>query len=163
MKTSVARWIVRFAIGACVVAGSAAQFNFVRAQEATPMMGPVVPDPAECMSEGRTLENIIALFTNATPYAEPAQPSSVEVPIGMTADADTSAAVNAAFREAVACLNAGDFGRFLGHLTDETVRVQFGWIGEELKNGALSSEFANPTAVPAEFRQKILSISTISV
>lgn len=97
------------------------------AQEATPAAGigalPVTPDPAECVVEPRTLEEIREL-AGAPPDPETASPTTPQATLrGEPADAETIAGIVATVRQFVACVNAGDELRGYALYTDDFVRT----------------------------------------
>jgi hypothetical protein len=74
-----------------------------------------------CAVAPRTADEVVALlFPDGTPAAGATSAATVEVglPLGAPADPATAAAVEATVREFVACVNAGEFGRFLALLSD---------------------------------------------
>ena len=119
-------------LAALAVATSAAP---VAAQDATPAAGatqfPITPDPAECMVEPRSADELLALWYDAegtpiaaaTPMAQ--QATSVTIPLGPPADEATAAAVAATVSEVFACFEAGDALRAYALFTDDLAR-QFG-------------------------------------
>ena len=111
-------WSIAILVAVIVV--GLGRWSGARAQEAVPGTEAVTPDPALCQVSPRTIDGLKALFIGATPAAE--QPATeVTVPIGHPADAATAAGVVRTVEEAVACLNAGDFLRFLALMTDDAV------------------------------------------
>ncbi len=140
------------------------------AQEATPpaVLGEAI-DPAECQVEGRTADELIALWYQendegtpvlATPEA--AEPlGSVPVPLGEPADAETVAGVSATVREVFACFNAGDFGRATALFSENLVR-QFGPSPEESPEDVRGFlEAAEPA--PEEARIQLLAVTDVAV
>jgi hypothetical protein len=93
------------------------------AQEATPAgtdRAAFVPAPEECTVEPRSAESLATLATPSA--ATPAAMGELEIPFGApdgeAADPETTAAVTALIRQTWACLNAGDYARFLALMTD---------------------------------------------
>src|SRR5687768_2449235 len=85
---------------------------FATAQRGTPTTEPgelpVTPDPAECVVEPRTLEEIRGL-SGPPPDGESASPATAPTTSrGEPADAETIAGIVATVRQFVACVNAGD-------------------------------------------------------
>lgn len=119
--------------------------GMVDAQEATPV--PDVPDPAECTVAPRTIDNLIAIVGEAPPATpgadegdddeddesedEEDESNPFAIPTGTPADQQTVDALNALLRMGRACLNAGDFPRFLALFTDEYIAANLGPIGDE--------------------------------
>jgi len=102
------------------------------AQDASSAASLDIPDPAECMVEPRSADELRALFREAaaTPVAEAApegSPTPAVPPEGDPADAQTVAEINAAWREFIACINAGDLPRVFALLIDDKVRSDFGF------------------------------------
>lgn len=105
----------------------------VAAQSATPVADPFGPGPEECRVEPRPMDELRALVGDAdaagvTPVAVAATPDGVAsvpkvaFPVGVPAAAATAAAVTATARQLYACVNAGDFGRYLALFSDEAIR-----------------------------------------
>ena len=122
----------------------------------------VTPDPAGCQVEGRSFDEIVALFAGvATPEAE--RPAEVTIPVGSAADAATVDGVTATVHELVACFNAGDFGRALALFTPAAIPVTFPWLGPELTDSEeLRGSFEAPQPLDQEEWQTILVVSAVS-
>ncbi|MCC6790742.1 MAG: hypothetical protein IT336_03600 [Thermomicrobiales bacterium] len=116
---------------------------------------------ATCQAEPRTVDEIIALFTNATPTAAPVSTSSVSIPTGTPASEVLQARITETVDEAFACLNAGEWLRFMGMLTDEAIVSAFPWVGEVLLNGPAPEEFTTPAPLPADLRQTVIAVAEI--
>jgi hypothetical protein len=88
---------------------------------------PVVPDPAECVVEPRTADEIRDLAASqAAPDARPDAASPVARPTTPTsrpANPQTVAGIVATVRQFIACVNAGDELRGYALYTDEFVRT----------------------------------------
>jgi hypothetical protein len=112
-------------LGVVAVPGAAAQ-------EASPAAetdrSAFVPAPEECVIEPLSAE-AIALFATPAAVNPAASPEAPIVPFGAPdgdpADAETVAAVSAVNREAWACINGGDWPRFLAYWTTELVHQTF--------------------------------------
>ncbi len=163
MKRSVALVVVLFALA---LLGP----TVALAQDATPVAvaGDAI-DPVECQVEGRTADELIALWYQendegtpvlATPEA--AEPMAlVPVPLGEPADAETVAGVSATVREVFACFNAGDFGRATALFSENLVR-QFGPSPEESPEDVRAFlEAAEPA--PEEARIQLLAVTDVAV
>ena len=132
------------------------------AQEATPVPGLIVPEPAECTVAPRVVDEFGALL--ATPAAVPdaaATPAPVMIPIGQPADAATVAEITRTTRETFACFSAGDYLRVFALVTDDAVR-------QLQAQGILSPEVvpffaATPVAVPPDLRAGYLAITDVSL
>jgi hypothetical protein len=92
----------------------------------TPVAFTAPPAPAECIVEPRPEEDFVAVTDFVTPSddrsAQRSLASEEELPQGQPADSGTMAAIEALERERVACLNAGDWRRFLAFYSDEAFR-----------------------------------------
>jgi hypothetical protein len=122
------------------------------AQDATPPIDFVTPEPAECQVTSISTETLATL---ATPTAGP--PDIVrpeDVAAAEPADAATAMAAFALAREATACGNAGDFGRVFALYTAKGLRVfaaDRGFLPEQL-TGVLA---ATPVPLPAKAWQGV--------
>jgi len=112
------------------------------AQDGTPTVDFVTPDPAECRIAPRSIDSIASAL--ATPIAGTPTTAKPEgaVATGQPADAaETVAAVTALAREATACGNLGDYRRVFALYTDNGLRVfaaDRGMTAEQLA-GALAA------------------------
>lgn len=88
------------------------------AQEATPAVDFVVPDPLACTVAPLPVESLLAVL--ATPAATP--PTALSADAGEPADDATVAAVTKTVGEVYACLAAGDWQRADALFTDEALR-----------------------------------------
>jgi hypothetical protein len=113
------------ALGLLLVAGAPG----AGAQEGTPTADLDVPSAAECTVEPRPEDELRALFREAaaTPVLDSpdASPTPAVPPPGDPADEQTVAEVSAAWREFIACINAGDQARMFAVYSDDMVRRQF--------------------------------------
>jgi hypothetical protein len=134
----------------------------VLAQEAPSQIGPVTPPASACTVEPRTTEELIALFASATPADPMPVETSATLILGKPADARASQQVTAVIHQAIACLNAGDFGRFFALLTDHAIVTIFPWVAEMLATEDSAAEAMAPNPPPEEYRQTILGIGSIS-
>jgi hypothetical protein len=159
MHARIAVWCALAVLGAGMLAGAFGQTHGVYAQETT--QSGVVPDTALCQAEPRTVDELTAIFAGATPQ-EPGLASEVSVPIGSPGSAALIEGVTTTLNEAVACLNAGDFLRFLGLLTEHAIVTTFPWIGEELATNGPPPEIENPSPLPSELRQSIVAVAGVS-
>ncbi len=129
-------------------------------QAATPVARPAFPSSAECRVGPRSLDSLRALA--ATPAADipPASPSPDALPEGEPADVETTAEVNAAVREWVACANSGDPLRIWALLTDELL------VRQGLPPNEALAELATPLATPvagvdADFGRGIVDVGDV--
>jgi hypothetical protein len=111
-----------------LVAGAAALLLVGLAAPAGAQEGlPVVPDPAECTVDAPTIDDVLAQV-GATPVAElPAEeaitmPAAFSLPEGEPADAETVDAVTATVREALACINTGNWLSVFAFFSDDYSR-----------------------------------------
>lgn len=135
----------------------------VSASAGTAPPSPFTPPAADCVAEPRTVEGLIALFSDATPVTDPPDWTSAVVPLGPAAPDEVSIAVKTVVTQAFACLNAGEMTRFLGLMTDQVILVNFYWLAETLASGDMPDEFTNPQPVEADFQQTILAIGDVSL
>ena len=133
------------------------------AQDATPAAGafPVTPDPAECRVAPRSLEGMSALSatpgTHAPAGTWPTQvPTEADLPGGPPADPATAAAVAAAARAYVACVNRWDLARLLALATDAYVRRFVAAEGPVTPRWY--EELATPQPAGPEWRATLLAV-----
>jgi hypothetical protein len=99
----------------------------VSTQEATPTVPtatPVAVSASDCTVEPRTVAALAEIVTvediaRSTPVAEPGPYTK---PQGRPADAETVAGITATIRQLVACVDAGDFMRFLALFDENALR-----------------------------------------
>ena len=132
------------------------------AQEATPAAGgfPITPDPTECQVEARTVDEFVAVLGAATPTTPDLVGTTVEVPLGEAADAETVAGVTTTIREILACFNAGDFSRALSLFSSEAINriaAEDPITEEELR----SFLEATPQAAPAGQQSTLLALTDV--
>ena len=137
--------------------------NPAAAQEAAGL--PVTPDPAECTAEPVALDELLAL-TGATPIPgapsggmeeeTAATPEAFTLPEGAPADDETVAAVTASLREALACLNTGNFLTAFAFFSEDFQRRDL----EEFPITEADVAFfeATPEALPAEMHASLLAV-----
>lgn len=132
------------------------------AQDAPSQIGPVIPLASSCTVEPRTTEELVALFASATPADPMPVETSATIVLGQPADARSSQQVTAVIHQAIACLNAGDFGRFFALLTDHGIVTIFPWVAEMLATEESAAEVMALNPPPEEYLQTILGIGSIS-
>ncbi len=132
-----------------LVASHLAVWSGTTAQEPAPGTERITPDPATCQVEGRTLAELKAIFATATPVAEQA-PATFTIPTGSPADDVTAAQIVAAVHEAIACLNAGDFSRFFGLLTDQAIVTSFSWLAEPVAAAQVPADLGFAEDLPED-------------
>ncbi|MFL5534045.1 MAG: hypothetical protein ACJ8BC_18960 [Gemmatimonadales bacterium] len=122
-----------------------------------PPAGVTIPDPAECDVTPRSIaefEQIAATPPAPVPNAEQRfskpgnEPRPWTMPAGTPADDATITAVTATLREALACLNAGDFLRFTALFSDEMIDILF--TISPLPPEAIPSLAASPVPSPPD-------------
>jgi len=95
----------------------------IAAQDASPAAQPATPvAAAECTITPRTVGGIAEIVTDRSQATPIAAPAPYNRPDGTPADDATNAAVTETVRQLVACVNAGDFMRFLGLFSDDALR-----------------------------------------
>src|SRR5829696_5692116 len=101
----------------------------VGAQDGSPVADLDAPAPAECTVQPRSTDELRALFREvaATPVLDSpiASPGPAVAPTGAPADEQTVAAVNATWRQYIACINRGDQARMFALVSNDMVRRQF--------------------------------------
>ena len=120
------------------------------------------PGTAPCTIEARTFQELVTMFAEATPAATVDRSGTVTVPIGQPAGEDAVEAVTATMEQAVACLNAGDFGRFLALLTPRAITTAFAWLGEELDAGGFTESLLLAPAPPDQ-PQSLIAIGDVTI
>lgn len=142
----------------------ALQFGFAgtSAQDVPSQVGPVKPSPALCTVEPRTVDELTALFAGATPTDPVDLSTSATIHFGQPANPEAAQHVTALIHQAFACLNAGDFGRFMALMSDQVILSSFLWVQEMLADEASAAEALIPQEAPEEFQQTLLGIGSIS-
>lgn len=132
------------------------------AQDAPAQIGPIIPPASACTVEPRTAAELVALFANATPADPMAAATTATITIGEPAGEESAQQVTALIYQAVACLNAGDFGRFFALLTDHAIITIFPWIAEELSTEETAAQALAPNPLPTDMLTTILGIGSIT-
>lgn len=130
------------------------------AQEmATPGPFPQTPDPAACVAEALTVEDVLAALdaAAATPAIGTPDPAGEQ---GKSADSTTADAVKAALLQVFACANAGDPLRFASLYTDQFLRDFFGGVPEADLTAFLGMP---PQPLPAEQQRIIRGIGDVEL
>lgn len=133
-----------------------------RAQDAPSQVGPIVPQASTCTVEPRTADELIALFASASPTDPVAMATTATIELGEPADAVSAQHVTETIHQAFACLNAGDYGRFLALISERTVVTHFPWVAEMLADEASAAEVMTPHPPEAAYQQTILGIGSIA-
>lgn len=134
--------------------------NGVFAQDlATPGPFPQTPEPAACVAEAITTEDVLAALgsTAATPAV--ATPG-VATAQGKPADAATADAVKATLLQVFACANAGDPLRFASLYTDQFLRDFFGGVPQADLEAFLAMA---PQPLPAEQQRIIRGVGDVEI
>ena len=123
---------VRIALILTLLAASFLLAAPTAAQDDAPLSGAEtdwtgIPPAADCTAEPTTADDVIAALTAEVDEDEVLFPLTIpaeeDLPEGDEIDDETLEAVSAVMWEAVACLNGGDFGRFLAFLSPSGVRA----------------------------------------
>lgn len=133
-----------------------------RAEDAPSQIGPVVPPATSCTVVPRTADELLALFSTATPADPAAMEMTATITLGERADDVSAQHVTSTIHQAFACLNAGDYGRFLALMTDQMVVTNFPWVAEMLADDASAADVMTPHPPEAAFQQSILGIGSIA-
>jgi hypothetical protein len=129
------------------------------AQTAMPAAYPVAPDPAECVIEPASIEEIAAIM--GTPVAGTADSATPFVPpAGEPADLETSAEVVATLHQVFACANAGDLPRVASLFTDDFVRNFFGGVPLEDLLDVLATP---PQPLPEDQKRVIIRFEEVQL
>ena len=158
MHARIGGWCAVTLLGAAMFACSLGGRQIAVAQDSAP--AGVIPEAALCQAEPRTVDELVALFAAATPAATDA-PDSVEIPTGQTASSVLADGITATVHEAFACLNGGDWLRFLGLLTDDAILMAFPWLGDELAMGVVPNELTTPAPLTEEYRQTVVAVADV--
>ncbi|MGE3797703.1 MAG: hypothetical protein AB7G88_07660 [Thermomicrobiales bacterium] len=118
--------------------------------QATASDFPVTPDPANCQTSAKTLDDMQAVL--ATPVAADATPLN-RLPPGTPVRQPTATAVTAALLELFACVNAGDFLRAYALYSDDYLR--------QILRGSNIIALATPEPLASDEWTTILNIADI--
>jgi hypothetical protein len=144
-------------------AGVAAQDN---PQASPAARQPRGVSPEECQVEPRSGDEVFALLGlgGEAGEASPAPRTPVPAPPWMTADEETAAAVEAAVREWLACINADDNARISALMTDAALTRFFATLGtiEEIEQ-AQANFAGTPVPRAEEERARLIGVSDISL
>ena len=160
MLVRIGSWCAVLLLGAAMLTCTFGGRQIAAAQDSTSSPAGVIPDAALCQADPRTVDELVALFDGATSDEWEMGPD-VSVPTGRPGSAALIDDVSATLTEAVACLNAGDFLRFFGLLTDHAIVTAFWWLGAELATNGPPPEIANPTPLAAEMQQSIVAVADV--
>jgi len=132
------------------------------AQDAPSQIGPIKPQASSCTVDPRTTDELVALFSTASPDDPVAIDMTTTIVMGETADPVSAQHVTSTIHQAFACLNAGDFGRFFSLLTDQAIVKVFPWMAEVLADESSAAEALTPNPPEADYQQTILGIGSIA-
>ena len=163
----------RFPVPILVVAVIAALLAVrmpVAAQDTTPIPLPITPDPAACLVEPRTIDDLYGLLGTPVPTAPEAAQSlstpvssstEVSLPAGEPADSATVTAITTTIVEAYACFNAGDYLSAFALYSDDALQrfTEQGPFTEDIAAFFL----ATPEAFPENFRSSVLAVRDVRV
>lgn len=129
--------LARIALIATLLAASFLLAAPVAAQDDAPLSGAEtdwsgIPPAEDCTVDPTTADDVIGALTAEVDEDEVLFPLTIpaeeDLPEGDEVDDETLEAVSAAMWEAVACLNGGEYGRFLAFLSPSGVRAFYGGI-----------------------------------
>jgi ketosteroid isomerase-like protein len=164
-------FMCRFSVPVLVVAAITALIIVrapVAAQDTTPIALPVTPDPAACLVEPRTIDDLYGLLGTPVPVSvqeEPSEsspasdPTEVSLPAGEPADSAAVTAITATIVEAYACFNAGDYLAAFAHYSDDALQrfTEQGPFTEDIAAFFL----ATPEPFPEDFRSSVLTVRDV--
>lgn len=130
------------------------------AQDQTPRELPFTPDPELCEVEPRSIDELVMITGTPEAGTQRVEESDSGTPEGEAADEETVGAVTATIIEAIACVNGGEFLRFLSLVTDEGIVDLVG--GEPLEAEVLE-HFADIAGTPAAAEQEVTLIDVRDV
>ena len=144
-------------IGAVLI-GTLLPYRALAQEMATPGPFPQTPNPAACVVEALTVEDVLtALAPSATPAV--ATPGAV-VEQGELADAATADAVKGTLLQVFACANAGDALRFASLYTEPFLRDFFGGVPQADLEAFLAMP---PQPLPTEQRRIIRGVGDVEL
>jgi len=154
---------IMFAIAALVLvqAGPVSAQNATPAAVGTPSGIFGFPDPSECTVAEKSigeLQSILATPVAATPAATPI---GGQLPQGTPADPQTVSDIQAALREAVACINTGDILKVVQFYTDDLLRrILAGYPLDQLQATPVAG---TPAPLPEAQQTELIAISGMVV
>lgn len=140
-----------------VVFGLVAPCGALAQEMATPGPFPLTPDPAACVAEALTVDDVLAVLAAAPATPAAATPDVIGA-AGTAADAETAEAVKATLLQVFACANAGDPLRFASFYTDLFLRDFFGGVPQADLEAFLGMP---PQPLPAEQRRIIRDMGDV--
>jgi len=156
--------LIRAVVASTALATSAVGTPAAWAQVATPPPLPVVPDPAGCVAEPRSVEEIVALAAApavgsgaATAVSVEEEGGSFTPPSGEPAERETVSAVEDAMRAFFACYNAGDLARLFALYSDGFIARDFAGASAD----DLAFIEASPAALPADQRATLVAVREV--
>jgi hypothetical protein len=142
-----------------VVLGALSPFGAPAQEMATPGPFPQTPDPAACVAEARTVDDVLAVLAAAPATPAFATPDAVAEP-GTPADAATASAVKVTLVQVFACANAGDPLRFASLYTGPFLRDFFGGVPQADLEAFLGLA---PQPLPTEQRRIIRGLGKVDL
>jgi hypothetical protein len=149
-----------------------------RAQDATPVATSLAPPPEECTVAPITADRLNLVIAGAATAGTPeatapegaeaaspvASPGAFTMPEGTPADEATFAAVSAAVREYMACINAGDVAKILALYSDAGLRdLLAGAIAQGATGDQIIASFGTPAPLPVDQRTLLYGIDNIVI
>lgn len=144
-----------------------------RAQEATPVVGSLAPAPEECTVAPITVERLNLVISGAGATGTPeavveaspvASPTAWAMPEGTPADEATFAAVSAAVREYIACINAGDVAKVLALYSDAGLAdILAGAIAQGATGEQILASFGTPSPLAPDQVTRLYGIDAIVI
>lgn len=154
------------------IAAFATPFS-ARAQESTPVSGPLAPAPEECTVAPITVERLNLVISGASATGTPeavveaspaASPTAFTMPEGTPADEATYTAVSAAVREYIACINAGDIAKVLALYSDTGLSdILAGAIAQGATGEQILASFGTPAPLPPDQVTRLYGIDAIVI
>jgi hypothetical protein len=142
-----------------VVIGALSPFGAPAQEMATPGPFPLTPDPAMCVAEAVTADDVLAVLAAPLATSAVATPDAV-VTQGTPADAATADAVKETLLQVFACANAGDPLRFASLYTDQFLRDFFGGVPQADLETFLGMP---PQPLPAEQQRIIRGMENVDL
>jgi hypothetical protein len=132
------------------------------AQDVPSQIGPFTPQASACTVDPRTADELLVIFATASPVDPVTMNGAVTIVMGEPADPVSAQHVTSTIHQAFACLNAGDYGRFLALMSEQVIITNFPWVAEMLADEASAAEAMTPQPPEEEYRQTILGIGSIA-
>jgi hypothetical protein len=137
------------------------------AQGAAPASYPAAPDPAECVIEPRSMDDIVRIVGTPVPGmdasvpAPAASPAPFVIPRGEPADTETADEVIATLHQVFACTNGGELLRVYALFTEDFVREFFAQT--PLTADVIAFLAATPQPLPKEQQRIIRGFGSVQI